>query len=774
MASTITTSLVLDTKNFNRNLNKVQQRLNVFKGLGTAMGRTMQYAVGGGLLVAGANALKAGVDFDLTLQKLKALAGPENARGVEKLAKTARLLGENSIYTASQVAEMQLSLKKLGLEVGTIDDMSESVLKFATAMDVDVNTAGTTVVNTMKKFTNSFQEFNGAQEKSVAISEQFVAATVNSALQFDTLRNSLNYAGAEANAAGFTFAETAAILGKLADAGFTGSRGGVILRKILQSLGKNSEDVRKSFTGLIDDQKTFNEVMKIVGVRAAGGTLALGGLTDEIAELARMIIEAEGNVDAFSDAVQGSFMGRFREVISALEEVGIAFLDQFEKPIKRAISQLAEFIRSIEPKDVRRFGEALKFIGEVIIASNILRWFTGLAKTGKTLFGLFGDFAKTNTGVRIAGEFKAIGNAAKALGGPFLAAVSFMAAGVGSFIDKLERAKQAQADLIAANAGAAATIVTQGQAFEELKKLAPEEIYDRIRKGAIEAQLAFENGTSPARADRIAEQFVPKEVFDQIIADANSMVGVFGETFETALPKAIAAYLPKAKKVEESLSDIKDKVPTLTDLEPLKRIGVDTQNIAGVQVMAKELEKHERAVISNAEAIAKAEETKRLAGVSDPISLNSEVMEQVDFLQLAADAAVLEVQANQLTSAFMGFGNVLGTAFQQAATGARTFGDALRTNLIAAISAVISKLIALTAAYGLAALAKAFLDGGKSLGQAAAAITSSGFGSFLAGGFGFGGFAETTSNIRTTGYVAGSDLVLTTGRGLNVNDRLYG
>ena len=186
MASTITTSLVLDTKNFNRNLNKVQQKLNIFKGLGQAMGRTMQYAVGGGLLIAGANALKAGVDFDLTLQKLKALAGPENARGVEKLARTARLLGENSIYTASQVAEMQLSLKKLGLEVGTIDDMSESVLKFATAMDVDVNTAGTTVVNTMKKFTNSFQDFNTAQEKSVAISEQFVAATVNSALQFDT------------------------------------------------------------------------------------------------------------------------------------------------------------------------------------------------------------------------------------------------------------------------------------------------------------------------------------------------------------------------------------------------------------------------------------------------------------------------------------------------------------------------------------------------------------------------------------------------------------
>ena len=347
-SNTITASLLLKTGQFNKQLGKVQSKLNRLGGISQTLGRTMQYAVGGALIAAGAASVKAAIDFDLTLQKLKALAGPENALGVDRLAKTARRLGANSIYTASQVAEMQLSLKKLGLEVGTIDNMSESVLKFATAMDVDVNTAGETVINTMKKFTNSFSEFGTEQEKAAAISEQFAAATVNSALKFDSLRSSLNYAGAEANAAGFSFDQTAAILGKLADAGFNGSRGGIILRKVLQSVGKQGGNTLDNFNGLINSQKEFNEVMKIVGVRAAGGTLALGGLGDEIDLLAKLIRESTGQVDAFSEAVEGSFMGRLRNVVSALEEVGIALLTQFEKPLKSAITKFAQFIRTID------------------------------------------------------------------------------------------------------------------------------------------------------------------------------------------------------------------------------------------------------------------------------------------------------------------------------------------------------------------------------------------------------------------------------------------
>ncbi len=776
-SNTITTALVMKTGSFNKKLDQVQRRLNILGNTANTVGRTLQYAVGGALIAAAANSVKAAVDFDLTVQKLKALSGPENARGVEKLAKTARLLGENSIYTASQVAEMQLSLKKLGLEVSTIDSMSESVLKFATAMDVDVNTAGETVINTMKKFSNSFQEFNTEQEKAEAISEQFAAATVNSALKFDTLRSSLNYAGAEANAAGFSFDQTAAILGKLADAGFNGSRGGVILRKVLQSVGKQGGNTLENFKGLINSQKEFNEVMQIVGVRAAGGTLALGGLGSEIDLLAELIRNSTGQVDAFSDAVEGSFMGRLKNVVSALEEVGIALLDQFEVPLKRAITQFASLIRTIDAEDVKKFGEAIVFVGKVLIASQIISSTLSLVKGLKGLFGIVGDLVKSNFGKFIATEFRLLGAAVAAVGAPFIIAVTIMAAGIGNLVDKFKRAKKEVEQYKKSQQGMVETVAAQAAAFAGLENLAPEEIYKRIQNGALDAMQAFQNGELAADGALIAETFIPQSAFDQIMQKAESLAGQFGTSYEEALKIAISDFAPVINAAEEAGEAIRAGFDG--------RYGGDpnlTKDMIKADAAAYKLQQQAEGLGTTLGDFMNDWDTSWPVGEESGLmdlalfgDVDEELIDEKEMNKIRDHVNEMRLFGSELQETFIGVGNIIGNAFQQAATGARAFGDALKQNLISAVSAVISKLIALTAAYGLAALAKALLDGGTSIAQGAAAITKSGFGSFLAGGMGFASQSTNNfTNLRTTGYVAGSDLVLTTGRGINANDRLYG
>ncbi len=776
-SNTITTALVMKTGSFNKKLDQVQRRLNILGNTANTVGRTLQYAVGGALIAAAANSVKAAVDFDLTVQKLKALSGPENARGVENLAKTARRLGENSIYTASQVAEMQLSLKKLGLEVSTIDNMSESVLKFATAMDVDVNTAGETVINTMEKFTNSFSEFGTEQEKAEAISEQFAAATVNSALKFDSLSSSLNYAGAEANAAGFSFDQTAAILGKLADAGFNGSRGGVILRKVLQSVGKQGGNTLENFKGLINSQKEFNEVMKIVGVRAAGGTLALGGLGSEIDLLAELIRNSTGQVDAFSDAVEGSFMGRLKNVVSALEEVGIALLDQFEIPLKRAITQFASLIRTIDADDVRKFGETIIFVGKALIASQIISSTLSLVKGLKGLYGMVGKLIGSNFGKFMAAEFRLLGAAVAAVGAPFIIAVTIMSAGIGNLVEKFKRAKKEIAKFKETSAGMTKTVAGQAAAFAGLENLAPEEIYKRIQNGALESMQAFQDGTLAADGELIANTFIPQSAFDSIMKKAESLAGQFGTTYEEALKIAISDWAPVIEKAAEAGDKIRESFDG--------RYGGDpnlTKDMIKADAAAYDLAQQAKGLGTTLGDFMDDWDTN-WGFDDDGDGLNLQFfddeeegpIDEKEMDRIRDHVNEMRQFGMELQDTFIGVGNIIGNAFSQAATGARSFGDALKQNLIAAISAVIGKLIALTAAYGLAALAKAFLDGGTSIAQGAAAITKSGMGSFLAGGFGFN--SQSTNNftqLRTTGYVAGSDLVLTTGRGINANDRLYG
>ena len=772
-SNTITTALVLDSKAFSKRLDAVSAKLNAFGGIGKQVRRTMEFAIGGGLIIAGGNALKAASDFDLTNQKLKALAGPENQRGVKTLADTARRLGENSIYTASQVAEMQLSLKKLGLEVSTIDEMSESVLKFALAMDVDVNEAGKTVVATMKKFTNSFTEFNTAQEKSAAITEQFVAASVKSALQFDTLQSALGYVGAEANAAGFDFAETAAILGKLADAGFQGSRGGRILRRVLQQVGKQGGAASENFRDLIRDQKEFNEVIKIVGVRAAGGTLALGGLNDEIAALADEIRDSKGQVDAFSEAVDNSFMAGIKRIVSAVEEVGIKLLTEFEKPIKDAGKAIERFVRSISVEDVKRFGEAIAALGKALIAAKIVSTIASLASGVAKLIKFFKDFKTSRLGLAVATEFGLIGQAITALGALPITAIAVLTAGVGNFVEKVKRARQESKDYATAMGASTAAIAAQARALGEVEKLKPEEVYKRLRNGAVEFMKAVKDGTTPADASVIAETFIPQGVFDEIMAKANSLAGQFGTTFDEALAIAVREFLPAP--VRTAIEEAEEAAKKLID-----RYG-------GTHGLTEEQAKLNAEANAYAEALAaiRREELAAIARDSDFFGDNQDQELNISFIDdteefkddltdLEASLAQIYARGEELQNVFTGVGSIVGNAFLQAIQGARSFGDAIRQQLLAAIGALVSKLVTLTAVYGLAALAKALFDGGSSIAQGAAAITKSGFGSFLSGNLGLGNLSSPTINVRQTGFVAGSDLVLTTGRGFSANDRLYG
>src|SRR5690625_6915305 len=54
--------------------------------------------------------------------------------------------------------------------------------------------------------------------------------------------DAMQYAGANASAAGLSIEETAAFIGVLGDAGITGSKAGTSLNAMLRDLKKNSED----------------------------------------------------------------------------------------------------------------------------------------------------------------------------------------------------------------------------------------------------------------------------------------------------------------------------------------------------------------------------------------------------------------------------------------------------------------------------------------------------------------------------------------------------
>jgi hypothetical protein len=380
MANNVNISLLLRTKGFTKGLANAKKQLTTFGQVSQTVGRTLQYALGGALIAVGADAAKAAADFDLANRKLKALSGPEAAASVEGLADTARQLGKNSIFTAAEVANLQVEMKKLGLSSKDVQKLSEVTVKFATAMDTDAAGAGATLVKTLNKFKSSFDQYETKADAATKLSEQMANAVLNSALTFETLQSSLNFAGGEAEAAGFSFSETTAILAKLADAGFEGSRAGTILRRIFINLAKTGAvDINKAFGDLIENQQEFADLIKITGARSAGGIASIQGLKDAIAEFAAANEDATGQIDGLFNAVDQSLIGRVKNLRSAIQELGIVFEKQFGRQLRDLISGLAEWIRSIDATDAKAVGIGVTFIALTKILRGLKTVVTNLA-----------------------------------------------------------------------------------------------------------------------------------------------------------------------------------------------------------------------------------------------------------------------------------------------------------------------------------------------------------------------------------------------------------
>ena len=507
MANNVNISLLLRTKGFTKGLANAKRQLTTFGQVSQTVGRTLQYALGGALIAVGADAAKAAADFDLANRKLKALSGPEAAASVEGLADTARQLGKNSIFTAAEVANLQVEMKKLGLSSKDVQKLSEVTVKFATAMDTDAAGAGATLVKTLNKFKSSFDQYDTKAEAATKLSEQMANAVLNSALTFETLQSSLNFAGGEAEAAGFSFSETTAILAKLADAGFEGSRAGTILRRIFINIAKTgASDLNDEFFKLITTQQEFNELIKITGARSAGGIASIQGLKDAIKEFAEANENAEGQIDGLFNAVDQSLIGRVKNLRSAIQELGIVFEKQFGRQLRDLISGLAEWIRSIDATDAKAVGAMVTFIAFTKVLKGLKTVVTNLAIAFVGRGGIGG----------LAKAFLRLGPGAPLMAGA-VAGLAIVKAEMNDFRNNVEKATQALKDMEDAFGAALSPDDSFSKKLAEKSFGSEKEFRDAAQSRLDNLSIALEKGREALADDNFANFTIGQEGIQEVM-----------------------------------------------------------------------------------------------------------------------------------------------------------------------------------------------------------------------------------------------------------------
>lgn len=356
--------LVKSTKEIYEQMKKLQaetgkMQLNVgnYPQMENLLGGIVGFSGVAGAALAGINALKSGVgvakDFQYQLSGLAAILGTTKDN-IEELTKQARDLGATTIFTATEVVQLQTELAKLGYTTENIIKMTPSVLQFSQATGASLADAASLTGAALRMF-----------EKDASSTQDFVdkmtASTTKSALSFSYLQNALSTVAPVANAFGFQLEEVLALLGQLANAGFDASSAATATRNILlnladangklaQALGQpvtNLDELINGLKKLNDEGIDLAESLELTDKRSVAAFNTFLSGTDTVINLRDELVNCNGAAQQMAETMGDNLAGSVKTLESAWQDFMIE-LNGSQGAISSMVSLLTGLVRLID------------------------------------------------------------------------------------------------------------------------------------------------------------------------------------------------------------------------------------------------------------------------------------------------------------------------------------------------------------------------------------------------------------------------------------------
>ncbi len=291
--------------------------------------------------------------FEAQMAAVKAISG---ATGEEfKLLESRALsLGASTVFTATQVGQLQEEFARLGFTTDEIDAATESTLDLAAA-------TGESLAKSAQIAGSTLRAFGMDAELTKNVTDIMAASFTDSALNLDRFTESMKFVAPVARATGFTLEETTAMLANLADNGLAGSISGNALKNIMLKLGdansKLSKKLGRTVSGmpqlveamreLADGGFSATEAVDLLDKRSAPAFLALINNIEGLEKSVETLNNAEGAVTRMAAVRLDTLQGDFTILKSASEGLSIALGDKFDISLRNTIFSLTEFIQSI-------------------------------------------------------------------------------------------------------------------------------------------------------------------------------------------------------------------------------------------------------------------------------------------------------------------------------------------------------------------------------------------------------------------------------------------
>lgn len=222
-----------------------QRTVYAMRGTGdsfVAAGQRMAFA-GGVMVYAFSRVVMAAAEFERQMDYAAAVSGTTGAK-MQKLSDYALQLGQDTIYSANEVAEGFIELAKAGVGAeDIINGIGEAMTNLGAAGDIPLAQSGQIITSTI-------QQYDLAAQDAVKVTDLLAGAANASIADISDLGVSLKYVGGVANAAGLGLEDTMTAISLLAKAGIRGSTAGTSLRQMIVSLGGATGPAREALSEL--------------------------------------------------------------------------------------------------------------------------------------------------------------------------------------------------------------------------------------------------------------------------------------------------------------------------------------------------------------------------------------------------------------------------------------------------------------------------------------------------------------------------------------------
>lgn len=278
-------------------------------------------------------------EFEYKNDTLMAVLG-ETEQGIKALTDQQLKYGKATIYSALQVADLQIIFSKMGLTTAEIRNATEATLNLATATGEDLAKSADVVGTLLKSFGLDATE-------TTRVVDVMTGSFNKTTLGLDNFFEAMKYVAPIAKANNITLEETTAMLGTLADAGIRGSMAGTSLRKIISELDKGSGTLTEKIKALAATNYTSADAMDEVGRTAYASLLALTQNAEATEKLDQELHNVNGTAAETARIMGDNLRGDTLLLKNATESLALTYQKDFNEALRSIVQTMTRFVYAL-------------------------------------------------------------------------------------------------------------------------------------------------------------------------------------------------------------------------------------------------------------------------------------------------------------------------------------------------------------------------------------------------------------------------------------------